>query len=388
MLLTSGQLSMGISSGIVFLFTTLLFLSGYILQQQTVHSLQAALHPPPRTTPHTVDPEDLDLLSNTNATDDGEILVAVPFGDPPVERGDEGTTQEILSGSVVGDGDAEDRETEREAPTRGWQSVAYVTAVMEEKDLCGALALFRELEGTGSRAARVLFVPRRWVVDLAEAEILETEEISSWRILRQAESKWRIKLVGIDTEDTPTSPLQHLLSLSSYTSTIYLSLPGFLLSRTPLDALLITPRSSLSAFEPTNEPSILAPPPKQDEDAPPNENHKTSPWKHLPPLLIHPSEKEAARIVDITALSPSLVDDLNGLLRVAYEVSASLPSSSSPAITRISETGYVHLRSSQIEEEDPQQEMWRQYRDDAVEACALMSGDEQEEETIEDGERG
>ena len=46
-LLTSSSISVAISSGVVCMFTFLLFLSGYVLQQQTVRSLQEALHAPP-----------------------------------------------------------------------------------------------------------------------------------------------------------------------------------------------------------------------------------------------------------------------------------------------------------------------------------------------------
>lgn len=45
MLLTSGQVSFAVSSVIVFLFTSALFLSGYVLQQQTVRDLRAAIKP-------------------------------------------------------------------------------------------------------------------------------------------------------------------------------------------------------------------------------------------------------------------------------------------------------------------------------------------------------
>ncbi|PVH86209.1 hypothetical protein DL98DRAFT_510862 [Cadophora sp. DSE1049] len=44
-LLTSAQVSVAISSAIVFFFTTALFLSGYVLQQQTVRDLRAAIKP-------------------------------------------------------------------------------------------------------------------------------------------------------------------------------------------------------------------------------------------------------------------------------------------------------------------------------------------------------
>lgn len=46
-LLTSSTISVAISSSIVCMFTFLLFLSGYVMQQQTVRSLQEALHAPP-----------------------------------------------------------------------------------------------------------------------------------------------------------------------------------------------------------------------------------------------------------------------------------------------------------------------------------------------------
>ncbi|TVY21514.1 hypothetical protein LARI1_G000500 [Lachnellula arida] len=44
-LLTSSQVSVAISSCIIFFFTTALFLSGYVLQQQTVRDIRAAIKP-------------------------------------------------------------------------------------------------------------------------------------------------------------------------------------------------------------------------------------------------------------------------------------------------------------------------------------------------------
>jgi len=45
-LLTSGQVSVAISSVVIFLFTFALFLSGYVLQQQTVRDIRRAIKPP------------------------------------------------------------------------------------------------------------------------------------------------------------------------------------------------------------------------------------------------------------------------------------------------------------------------------------------------------
>ncbi|KAI2781290.1 hypothetical protein F4815DRAFT_467050 [Daldinia loculata] len=59
MLLTSSQVSVIISSGIVVLFTAALFLSGYTIQQRTLRDLRAAIKPNriPRPSPKVYFPE-------------------------------------------------------------------------------------------------------------------------------------------------------------------------------------------------------------------------------------------------------------------------------------------------------------------------------------------
>ncbi|KAL2180895.1 uncharacterized protein P884DRAFT_216539 [Thermothelomyces heterothallicus CBS 202.75] len=52
MLLTSAQVSLAVSSGIIFLCTAALFLSGYVIQQRTLRDLRAAIKPPPRPSPN------------------------------------------------------------------------------------------------------------------------------------------------------------------------------------------------------------------------------------------------------------------------------------------------------------------------------------------------
>lgn len=44
-LLTSGQVSVAVSAGVIIVFTFALFISGYILQQQTLRGLQEAVKP-------------------------------------------------------------------------------------------------------------------------------------------------------------------------------------------------------------------------------------------------------------------------------------------------------------------------------------------------------
>ncbi|KAI1662411.1 hypothetical protein F4813DRAFT_107742 [Daldinia decipiens] len=65
MLLTSSQVSVLISSGIVVLFTAALFLSGYAIQQRTLRDLRAAIKPNriPRPSPKVYFPEHRDSPS-------------------------------------------------------------------------------------------------------------------------------------------------------------------------------------------------------------------------------------------------------------------------------------------------------------------------------------
>ncbi|KAH7390238.1 hypothetical protein BKA64DRAFT_747362 [Cadophora sp. MPI-SDFR-AT-0126] len=79
-LLTSAQVSVAISSVIVFFFTTALFLSGYVLQQQTVRDLRAAIKPQlqrPKTAP--------DLYLPT-LNEDGYLVDMVQIETRPVEQ--------------------------------------------------------------------------------------------------------------------------------------------------------------------------------------------------------------------------------------------------------------------------------------------------------------
>ena len=75
-LLTPSTISVAISSAIVSLFTFLLFLSGYTLQQQTVRSLQQALRQPPPARPiPTLPPQFLLPVTGDDLTENPEVLL-------------------------------------------------------------------------------------------------------------------------------------------------------------------------------------------------------------------------------------------------------------------------------------------------------------------------
>ncbi|KAL2023528.1 hypothetical protein VTK56DRAFT_2136 [Thermocarpiscus australiensis] len=73
MLLTSAQVSVAVSSGVVFFFTTALFLSGYAIQQRTLRDLRAAIKGPPRPSPKIFLPDR--FRQSTTELPDGTIIV-------------------------------------------------------------------------------------------------------------------------------------------------------------------------------------------------------------------------------------------------------------------------------------------------------------------------
>lgn len=72
MLLTSAQVSIAFSSGIVFFFTAALFLSGYAIQQRTVRDLRQAIRPTPKPSPKTYLPDQFKKI--TTELPDGNIV--------------------------------------------------------------------------------------------------------------------------------------------------------------------------------------------------------------------------------------------------------------------------------------------------------------------------
>ena len=197
MLLTSGQISMTISSCVgklaaflntilhtllirltlVFTFTTLLFLSGYVLQQQTVHNIQAVIKPPKPT--RTTAP--VPVVSSPP-------LAALEFGDPPGSRG-QYAFQDYLS---LG------------GPPGGWRKVAYVQVVTDHMLACNALMLFADLQRKRSKASRVLLYPKSWsATEGLEGDDRDTQLETSRRLLKMASRLYDVVLSPVESVPKP-----------------------------------------------------------------------------------------------------------------------------------------------------------------------------------------
>lgn len=190
MLLTSGQISMTISSCIgtfaaslreyqhltsraVFIFTSLLFLSGYVLQQQTVRGLQEALKPPPPPTP-TLSPSPPPPSS----------AVAKEFGSPPGSKGHAAFEEHVSP----------------RKPEGGWRNVAYVQLLRKHVHVCNAVMLFAELSRERSPARRVILYPSDWDEQKESQKVMKPYLETSMRLLQRATKRYDVQLL-------PTKPI-------------------------------------------------------------------------------------------------------------------------------------------------------------------------------------
>ncbi|KAH0537427.1 hypothetical protein FGG08_005780 [Glutinoglossum americanum] len=177
---------MTISASIVFLFTSVLFLSGLFLQQQTVRQFH-------------------DALETQKTTHDSSPTVSGP------------------------------------SPTA--TKAAYAQLVVEYHDICDSLMLFSELHRSGSRFDRILMYPKPWD-DMNEED--PRSEAASW-LLKVVAEQYNVILrpmeptfVGIDERPEILYPDAYLWSLTDYARLLTVALPGLIFNPEPLDRALVT----------------------------------------------------------------------------------------------------------------------------------------------------
>ncbi len=196
----------------MFVFTSLLFLSGYILQQQTVRSLQAVIKPKPIAPPPP------------------SPVLAKHFGTPPGHS-------------------FYDKYLASNRPKGGWVKVAYAQVVKEHLHVCNALMLFAVLEEQESMAQRILMYPKEWDQQTSEQKTLDPQVETSRRLLREAAKRYRVMLQPVEPmlkvgQGESVFPLAGLLSLSGYNRLVYLPPSGLVLDTSGLDHLFTLPMDS------------------------------------------------------------------------------------------------------------------------------------------------
>ncbi|KAL1605070.1 hypothetical protein SLS60_004613 [Paraconiothyrium brasiliense] len=231
LLLSQGSVSILFSAVIVFLFTLALFLSGYVLQQRYVHSLQLAIKPrlpKPLPAQAPLQPPTLD------------IKWARGMGERP--EVDESVQQMI------------------EAPMIEWNRLGYVQVVKDHSELCSAIMLLADLQEKRSPAKRILMFPKAWLKETSEEE-WDPQMTTTKRLLRTAARRHGARLVPMETVEADADEslassysLTSIYSLTSYERLMYLHAPGVVLDASALDSLLAFSKSKpMNAFPATPE---------------------------------------------------------------------------------------------------------------------------------------
>ncbi|PWY90836.1 hypothetical protein BO70DRAFT_358295 [Aspergillus heteromorphus CBS 117.55] len=221
-LLTSSTVSVIISTGVICTFTFLLFLSGYVLQQQSVRSIQHAIRPPPPPDP------------------------VVGHGMPGPSF--HGAEQELLLSN-----DATDKQQKRDTthsqspqPTPGNFAYLQLLSTPDPSNICSAILFFKQLAANGTAVQDRLFMyPREW--DLMPTKELTEPVSTALSLLRAASLEYGIWLLPIDMTlataegyaPTDTKLLRlGQIQFMQYDSVLYVQTPGLLLDTGKLDAML------------------------------------------------------------------------------------------------------------------------------------------------------
>ncbi|EON68375.1 hypothetical protein W97_07633 [Coniosporium apollinis CBS 100218] len=209
---------MAISSAIVCFFTTILFLAGYVLQQQTVSDLQAVIKP------HVPSP----------------IAPPVP---PPPPTNPNARAARPVGASLKAYGELQ-AYLSSGPKSIDWSRLAYTQLVKNHADVCSAVMLFGDLHRMKSPARRILLFPQAWAIG-GKGEVEDPWVETSRRLLRKAARRYRVILQPMTTmahggDDSVASSysLATLFALKDYDRVLQLATPGLVLDSSPLDSIL------------------------------------------------------------------------------------------------------------------------------------------------------
>jgi hypothetical protein len=308
-LLTSSTISVVISSSIVCMFTFLLFMSGYVMQQQTVKSLQDALHAPPVPKPMPTLPPQFQKLAVESAVPVLEVAaINVGDGDQGLEKVDETLSTGDSARAIIETGanlysaeevvstldktaskpnvdvsqtslEVIEDATWNEAATTGFPDVAatsstppsellepsalarplrlaYVLTVTQPSQICSALLFFRQHsqvhdnDNTNPVTTYLLLYPSRWETDPSHEGYT-----SALFIMRVAQDSLDIiyhpvrtteMWSGLESASTQSQLLGELQRYRwGFDRMLYLKTPGLATDIAALDAALSSTSRSL-----------------------------------------------------------------------------------------------------------------------------------------------
>ncbi|WEW55995.1 hypothetical protein PRK78_001430 [Emydomyces testavorans] len=232
-LVTSGTISVAISSSIIGLFTFLLFISGYALQQQSVRNIQAALpkYTAPASTPTLLPTPFVKPAGGEEfpfAIDKREGISTSPFDTLPNHK--QGDQQAPIDGA-----------TQTLTPDK--RAYLQILSKPSAADICSTL-LFSKTIALNSTldTDRVVIYPESWELNSPTANIA-----AALRILRASRKQYNIILHAIDMDDprdrhpSTTRLLKRASAkLRAYERLLYLRAPGVAVDVSTLDQLMLS----------------------------------------------------------------------------------------------------------------------------------------------------
>lgn len=297
-LLTSSTVSAIVSMGVVCIFSLMLFLAGYVVQQQSVKSIQHALRPP---------------ASHHGAKSQGST-----FQNSAQKRG--------LSDTDLGSRDHSDtphRSQDRRQNLGGNYAYLQLLSEPDASDICSVIVFFKKLATDGTSIQDRLFMyPGEW--DRLSSKQLGKPASEALAILRTASIKYGIWLLPIDmnaaTSKGYSSTDTKLLRLGQvqfmqYDSVLYLQAPGMIMNTEKLDDILLS------------EPLPLVYD-KERKDSYDNTAWTPSPLHaerdaDLPPIyLVTVNNVEGGRVQARTHVPNPSLPDFEALVRNSKEVSS------------------------------------------------------------------
>lgn len=222
MLLTQSQVSVVASTAVFVFFTLLLFLSGFVYQQQTVKGLQDAIKPRIPQAPASLG------VQQPEAT---ELQQSRFFGK-------QGAGARITYTDF-------DRDVHSAGADINWNRLAHIQLVKDHHEVCSAIMVLAELHVMRSPARKVLMFPKTWAEEkkARKGDVSDPYLDSSRRLMRMAARRYRVELRPIDPirsfDGIEIYSLASAYALEAdFDRVLTIETPGMLLDAEPLDAIL------------------------------------------------------------------------------------------------------------------------------------------------------
>ncbi|KAK3676276.1 hypothetical protein LTR78_004027 [Recurvomyces mirabilis] len=221
-LLSQSQVSVVVSSGVVLVFTFLLFLSGYVIQQRTITDLQAAIKPRiPKPPP------------------------SLTIQDPDDDRAELSASSRFFHGNGrIAYTDLE--AVQKASASVNWNRLAHIQLARNHHDVCNAIMVLADLHKLKSPARRLLLFPREWALEEGKRGDFSDPFLgSSRRLLRMAARRYGVELrpiqpviLGEEEGSTSVYSLASAYELLDFDRVLSIETPGLLQDALPLDAVL------------------------------------------------------------------------------------------------------------------------------------------------------